>query len=124
MQEKLNNFGLKYGNQKNKKAEWISNMTEELEGLEIGPKAEIHIGFLRTTLKNIKLINTRLWWNAWILVQEIHSYSRQISTRNEPMPTRTTRAQMDDQKKDHIDSEGSSQRNCPKQLQTHNLPTD
>ena len=25
---------------------------------------------------------------------------------------------------DHIDPKGSKQRNCPKQLQTHNLPTD
>ena len=31
---------------------------------------------------------------------------------------------MDDQKKDHIDPEGPSQENRPKQLQTYNLPTD
>ena len=28
------------------------------------------------------------------------------------------------QRKDHIDLEGPNQRNRPKQLQTHNLPTD
>ena len=30
---------------------------------------------------------------------------------------------MDDQKKDHADSERPSQRNHPKQLRTHNVPT-
>ena len=64
------------------------------------------------------------WWNTWILVQEIHLHLRQTSTRNEQMPTRSTRARMDDQKKDHIDPEGSPQENRPKQLQTHNLPTN
>ena len=31
---------------------------------------------------------------------------------------------MDNQRKDHIDPKGPKQRNCPKQLQTHNLPTN
>ena len=35
----------------NKKSEWIGNMAKDLEGLEEGPKAEIHIDLLRTTLK-------------------------------------------------------------------------
>ena len=35
----------------NEKVEWINNMTKELEGLEEGPKAEIHINLLKTTLK-------------------------------------------------------------------------
>ena len=34
-----------------KKAEWINNMTRELEGLEEDPKAEIHIDVLKMTLK-------------------------------------------------------------------------
>ena len=59
-----------------------------------------------------------------ILVQEIHFHSRQTSTRNEQMPTKSTRTQMDDQRKDHIDPKGPKQRNRPKQLQTHNLPTN
>ena len=42
-----------------KKAEWINNMTKELEGLEEGPKAETHIDLLKTTLKNIKLEKVR-----------------------------------------------------------------
>ena len=56
MQEKPNEFGLKYGNQKekkkhNEKAKWTNNMTKELEGLEEGPKAEIHNDLFKTTLK-------------------------------------------------------------------------
>ena len=31
----------------NEKAEWINNMTRDLEGLEEGPKAEIHIELLK-----------------------------------------------------------------------------
>ena len=54
MQKKLNHFGPKYGNQKhNEKAEWINNMTRELEELEEGPKVEIHSDLLKTTLKKI-----------------------------------------------------------------------
>ena len=34
-------------------------MTKELEGLEVGPKAEIHIDLLKTTLKKIELKNAR-----------------------------------------------------------------
>ena len=40
------------------------------------------------------------------------------------MLTKSTRARMDDQRKDHIDPKGPKQRNHPKQLQAHNLPTD
>ena len=34
-------------------AEWINNISRELEGLEEGPKMEIHIDLLKTTLKRI-----------------------------------------------------------------------
>ena len=37
----------------NEKTEWINDMTRELEGLEEGPKAEIHINLLKKTLKKI-----------------------------------------------------------------------
>ena len=98
-------------------------MTKELEGLQEGPKAEIHIDLLKTTLKNIKLENARPWWNTRILLQETHLYSRQTSTRNEQMPRRSTHTRKDDQRKDLIDPEGSTQRNRPKQLLNHNLTT-
>ena len=96
-------------------------MIKELEGLEEGPKAEIHIDLLKTTLK---LENAQPWWNTWFLVQKIHPHSRQTSTRKEQMPTRSTRTRMDEPRKDHIDPKGPKKRNCPKQLQTYNLPTD
>ena len=49
--KKPNDFGRKYGNRKkhNEKAEWINDMTRELEGLEEGPKVEIHIELLKIT---------------------------------------------------------------------------
>ena len=37
----------------NENAEWINNITRELEGLEEGPKTEIHIDLLKKTLKRI-----------------------------------------------------------------------
>ena len=57
----------------NEKAEWINNMTTGLEGLEESPRVEVHINLLNTTLKNIKLENTRLLWSKWFLVLEIHN---------------------------------------------------
>ena len=60
MQKKSNNIGQKYGNQKHKEnAERINNMTRELEGLGEGPKVEIHTDLLKTTLKNIKMENSK-----------------------------------------------------------------
>ena len=56
MQKKPNDFRQKYGNKKkkhNEKADWINNMTRELEGIEEDPKAEIHTDLLKTTLKKI-----------------------------------------------------------------------
>ena len=43
----------------NERDEWINDMTRELEGLEEGPKPEMHIDLLKTTLKNIQLENAR-----------------------------------------------------------------
>ena len=52
VQKNPKDFGLRYGNQKyNEKAEWINNMTRELEGLEESPKADIHLDLLKTTQK-------------------------------------------------------------------------
>ena len=54
MPKKKNHFGLKYGNKNhNKRVEWVNNITRELKGLEEGPKAEIQIDLLKTTLKGI-----------------------------------------------------------------------
>ena len=67
----------------NEKAEWINNITRELERLEEGMKAEIHTYLLKTLLKTGKLKNARPWWNTWFLVQEIHLHTWQTGTRNE-----------------------------------------
>ena len=37
----------------NENPEWINNNTRELDGLEEGPKMEIHVDLLKTTLKRI-----------------------------------------------------------------------
>ena len=39
--------------QHNEKAEWINHITRELEQLEEGPKTEIHIDLLKTTIKKV-----------------------------------------------------------------------
>ena len=52
MQKKLNDFGLKYGNQKYKeKAEKINYTTKELEGAKGSLNANRHINVLKTILK-------------------------------------------------------------------------
>ena len=76
------------------------------------------------TKKNIKLKSAWPWWNTWLLVQEIHLHSRQTSTRNEQRLTRHASIWLDDQRKDYINPKGPKQRNCSKQLQTHNLLTN
>ena len=37
----------------NENAEWINNITRELDGHEVGPKMEIQVDLLKTTLKRI-----------------------------------------------------------------------
>ena len=53
-----------------------------------------------------KISNWKSIWNTWILLQEIHLLSRQTSTRNKEIPTRSTLIRMDDQRKDQIDPNG------------------
>ena len=96
-------------------------MTKELEGLKEGSKSKIHINLLKTTLKN--QIGKRQTMMEH-MDSGIHLHSRQTSTKNEKMPARSTCTRMDDQRKDHIDPEGPPQWNRPKQLPTHNLPSD
>ena len=91
----------------NENAEWINNITRELDGLEEGPKMEIpHRLTQNNTKKNIKLESARPWWNTWLLVQEIYLHSRKTSTRDEQMLTRRARTWMDDQRKEYINSKG------------------
>ena len=126
MPKKPNDFELKYGNQKHKeKTEWINYMTRELEGQEERPRAEIHINLLKTgQKKNITLEDARPWWNTWFLVREISLHSRQTNTRNEQILSGSTSTWLDNQKKDRNELKGPKQRNCSKQLQTYNLPSN
>ena len=61
----------------NENAEWINTITREQEGLEEGPKTEIHVDLLKTTLKRISNWKT-LGHDGitWLLVQEIHLHLR------------------------------------------------
>ena len=126
MQEKPNNFWLKYGNQENmtKKAKWISNMAKDLETRRRSERGNTHRFPQNITKRNIKLENARPWWNTWILVQELNFHLRHTSTWNVQMLKRSTHTRMDDQRKDHIDPRNPTQRNRPKQLLSHNLLTD
>ena len=76
MQEKLNNFGVKYGKHRehNKKAKSISNKVKGLEGLEEGPKAKIHIDLLRMTLKKNQIGKChgidRFWFKKFTTIHD------------------------------------------------------
>ena len=60
--EKLNDFGLKYGNQKhNEKAKWINNITKELEEHEKGAKAEMQRDLLKKTQKRYQTGKRQPW---------------------------------------------------------------
>ena len=55
MQEKLNNSGVRYGNQVNITKSRMDKQHTEREGIEGGSKAEIHIDLLRMTLKKYQI---------------------------------------------------------------------
>ena len=97
IQKKPNDFEKNMATKKqNGKAEWINNMTKELEAFEDVPKAEIHIDLLKTTLEKYQTGKRQAMMERWFLVQEIHLHSQQTSTRNEQMFTRSTSTWMDD----------------------------
>ena len=54
-----------------RKAEGISNMRKELEGIEESPKAKMHLD--SRTQKITKLENAWSWWQIWILVWKFTS---------------------------------------------------
>ena len=106
-------------------AEWINNITRELDVLEEGQKnGNTHRLTQINTEKNIKLETARPWWTTWQQVQEVPLHSRQTSSRKEQMPKRDTSTWMDDQRKEYNNPKGPKQKNCCKQLQTDNLPTN
>ena len=120
MQEKTNNFG----NQENLTKKPNGYATWQKYKKESKKVQKWKCTSIYSALKNIKQENAAPWWNSWILVVEIHPHSRQTSTRNEHMFTRSIRTRIDDPRKDRIDPEGPPQRKLPKRLQTRNLPTE
>ena len=57
MQEKLNVFGLNYGNQENnEKAQWLSNFTKELEGHEEQPESRNIHRFIQNNIKRYQIV--------------------------------------------------------------------
>ena len=104
----------------NENAEWINNITRELDG----PKTEIHIDLLKKTLKRISNWKTPghdgmhgFWFKKFTsihgrLALEINRY-----LQGAQVPLWMT-------KKDCINPKGSKQRNCPKQSLTNHLSTN
>ena len=97
-------------------------MTRELQGLEEGSKAEIHIDLLKKTLKKYQTGKR----------QAKTEYMVSGSRNSPPFTHRLAlemnrclqRAHVPDQRKDHIDPKGPKQTKCPKMRQNHNPPTD
>ena len=93
MHEKPNNFRLKYNNQENitKKSRMDIQYDKIIRRTRRTPKCKnAHHFTQNNSKKNIKLENTWPWWNTWILVPEIHLHSRQICTKNEQIPAKST----------------------------------
>ena len=121
MHKKPNDFGLKHGNQKlNKKADWINKLKRAQRRPESGNthrftqndtkksnwKTAGHDGIHGFWFKKLTSIYDRLALEMNRCIQRAHV--REWMTQG-----RTTLIQ-----------KGHKQRNRPKQLQTHNLPTD
>ena len=117
MQEKPNNFELKYDKQETitkKKSRIDKQYDKRIKKSPRRSESGNTHRFKKQHSKYIKLKNSRPWWNTWILIQEIHLHSRKTCTRNEQMSTRSTHTWMDDQKSSHIDPEETPQGNRPK----------
>ena len=108
----------------NKKAKWINNVETELRMLEEGPQVNIYPDGLKTTLK--KIAN---WETPGI--DDIHGFwSKRFTSIHDRLATemnkciQKTDTRMDDWNENHSDSKRPPQMNRPKQLSTHNMPTD
>ena len=83
----------------------------EIRRIQKRPQSRNTHQFTENDAKDIKQENAGPRLNAWFLLQESRVHTRQTSTRNEQMPTRSTRTRMDDERKNPIDSKGPEQRN-------------
>ena len=109
------------------RAEWIKNITRDLEGLEEGPRVEIHIDLLKTTLKRIPNWKTPghdeihgFWFKKFTSIHVRLALEMNRCLQGAQVPDWMTKGWLDD----HIDTKGPKQRNYSKQLQTNNLPTN
>ena len=104
--------------QHNEKAEWINQITRELEQLEEGPKAE-------TTLTKVSNWKTPghdgihgFWFKKFTSIHDRLALEMNKCLQRAHVPEWMTKERTTLIKKGH------KQRNRPKQLQTHNLPTN
>ena len=108
----------------NEKAEWINNITRELEGLKEGPKVEIHIDLLKTTLKTYQIEKGQA------MMEYMFSGSRNSPPFMIDKCKKWTNAYKEQtypngwQKKGPYWSRRPEKRNHPKILRTNNLPTE
>ena len=106
----------------NENADWINNITKELEGLEESSKMETHIDLLKTTLKRISNWKTSGY-------DEIHGFwFKKFPSIHGRLALEMNRClqgeQVSDQRKDYINPKVPKQRNFSKQLQTDNPHTN
>ena len=107
----------------NENAEWINNITRELDGLEEGPKMEIHIDLLKTTLKRI--------WNSKAPGHDgIHSFwFKKFTSIHGRLALEMNRCLQDAHVPEWMTKGNTTlihkdprKGTAPKQLLTHNLP--
>ena len=108
--------------QHNEKAKWINHITTELEQLEEGLKAEIHTDLLKTTLK--KVSNWKrpghdgihgFWFKKFTSIHDRLALEMTKYLQTAHVPEWMTKRRT---------TKGPKQRKRPKQLRTHNLPTN
>ena len=97
-----------------RKGEWINNMEKELQGLEEGLKAKLHLHSLRETLKKYQIgkLQTMMTCMDSSFKNPLHPWH--TGYRNELMLRRSRHTRIDDPGKDHRDPEiPSPKRNPP-----------
>ena len=109
----------------NEKAEWINNITKELERGQRWPKSGNKHRFTQNNTK--KISNWKTPGHDGIhgfRFKKFISIHDRLAIEMNRYQNGLPRTRMEDQRKDHIDPKGLTQGNCLIQLQTHNLPPD
>ena len=108
----------------NKKAQWINNIIKELEGLEEGSKAEIHIDLLKTSLKKSNWKTAGHDGIHGFLFKKFTSIHDRLALEMNRCLQGAHRPEWMSTGKITLIQKDPSKGTAPKQLQTHNLPTD